>query len=400
MTRVLYVAPYVPSPIRTRPWNVLRGLARRGYRVTVAALEDGYATEADRRELRAFCESVHVLPHPAWRGALQAAAAMPSSRIPLSVAFCRSRALAATVRALATTSSFDVAHVEHLRAAPLVRELGGLPAVFDAVDCLTDLFRQRHREREGGPLRTWISGLEATRLSAYEPAACRAFAHVAVTTGAEAACLLSLAPGLGVAVVPNGVDAEYFRPRDDAAPEDYTLVFSGKLSYFANEDAARYLLEEILPRLRERVPEARVILAGARPSRALRAIAARAGGVRVTGYVSDLRPVLSCACAAVCPVRVAVGVQNKVLEAMAMGLPVVATPLAARGALADAPGAALRVAADADGFARACAEVLTAPAAARAEAGAAARSFVRARAGWERAVEGFADLYASAMRRK
>ena len=143
-----------------------------------------------------------------------------------------------------------------------------------------------------------------------------------------------------------------------------------------------------------------MILAGARPSRALRAIAARAGGVRVTGYVSDLRPVLSCACAAVCPVRVAVGVQNKVLEAMAMGLPVVATPLAARGALADAPGAALRVAADADGFARACAEVLTAPAAARAEAGAAARSFVRARAGWERAVEGFADLYASAMRRK
>ena len=392
--RVLYVAPYVPSPVRTRPWNVLRRLAARGYRITVVALEDGYATDADRAALAGFREAVHLIPHPVWRGALHALAAVPT-RTPLSAAWCASPALARQVRSLASSGAFDVAHVEHLRAAAHVSgALGSLPRVLDAVDCLTDLFRQR-RERDTGPLRTLLSGVEAARLRWAEPHYYRGFSRVAVTTEAEAEALGILAPELPLAVVPNGVDAEVFRPRADVAPEPGLLVFSGKLSYFANEDAAGYLLDEILPRVRRRIPEARLLLAGARPSRRLQERATRAGGVTLTGYVDDLAAELARAWAAVCPLRIAAGVQNKLLEALAVGVPVVAPARAARS-LPDAPAGALRVADGPEALASACAEALERSPEERRRDGAAGRQYVCGRFGWDRAAEGFTELYASA----
>src|SRR6476659_6091359 len=102
------------------------------------------------------------------------------------------------------------------------------------------------------------------------------------------------------------------------------------MSHVANDDAARFLLRDILPRLRRLRPNTHLILAGSGPSAALREMARRAGNVSVTGFVDDIRPSLRRAAVAVCPIRIGVGIQNKVLEAMAMGKPVVASPLAAR----------------------------------------------------------------------
>jgi glycosyltransferase involved in cell wall biosynthesis len=397
--RILFVAPYVPSPVRVRPYEVIRHLPRLGHRVTLVVVADGHgdspAPDTVPSELYAACDAVHVVPHPRWRAAANCLRALPTPE-PLWAAYCRSPDMLRVVRDLAASGRFDVAHVEHLRAAFVAPALGGLPAVFDAVDCIADL--QRQMKGFGGAAARFVAWEEWAKLRRYEPRAYARFDRIAVTTRHEAESLSGLAATAGVTLppvtaIPNGVDLERFRPRPDVAPEPDTLVFSGKLSYRANDDAARFLLTDILPRVREKRPGARLLLVGAAPSPSLRALAARVGGVEVTRYVDDLGRELARARVAVCPLRIGVGIQNKALEAMAAGVPVVCTPLAGR-ALAGAP---VTVAEDAATLADVTAALLALPEAEWRDASRRARGYVEANHRWEDIALRFEALYRDAL---
>jgi glycosyltransferase involved in cell wall biosynthesis len=164
-------------------------------------------------------------------------------------------------------------------------------------------------------------------------------------------------------------------------------VFTGVLSYHPNADAALFLVDEVLPRLRRAVPDVRVEIVGRDPAQALRERAKSDPALSVTGFVPDLRPHLETAAVAVAPVRYGAGVQNKVLEAMAMELPVVATPFVAGGLRA--PGgeeAPLAVGDGPDAFADRVAQLLRNPQAAR-ELGQAGRRFVEQHHVWARSAE-------------
>jgi glycosyltransferase involved in cell wall biosynthesis len=395
LRRILYVLPYVPSPIRVRPYQLIRHLARRGHAITIVALEDSFADPAALRELESLCEAVHIVPHGKRRALANCLAAV-ATPTPLWAAFTRSPDMSRLLRRLSASGRFDVAHVEHLRAAHFARDLGPLPRIIDAVDCITALRRQMLDSPDASPRDKLLSWEEWVKLRRYEPHAYRAFARVAVTSAFDAGALAALDPVLTPArVIPNGVDLDYFRPDGDIAPDPYRIVFSGKMSYQANDDAARFLLAEVLPRLRALRPGVKLTIAGSRPTAALQSLAARTEDVEVTGYVDDLRPYLTGAALALCPLRIGVGIQNKVLEAMAMGRPVVCTPLAARAlspeALAgEAP--AVRVADNADGLARLCAELLARPQEART-AGDAALRYVKLHHSWENAADRFTALY-------
>ncbi len=392
--RILYVLPYVPSPIRVRPYQIIRALAHAGRRVTVVALADEFASDDAVAELRTFCDAVHVVPHPRARAVWQALRALPTPT-PLWAAYCFSEAMEKTLRALVATGAFDVAHVEHLRAAHFARALAPLPTVFDAVDCITALRQQMMRNVAAPPVSRLLSWEEWGKLRAYEPRVYRSFGQVAISSEHDEAELRRLDGGLPpITVIPNGVDADYFCPDPRVAPEADTLVFSGKMSYEANHDAASFLLGEILPRLRQSRPGVKAILVGSAPSNALKALAARTGNVALTGFVSDIRPYLVQASVAVCPMRIGVGMQNKVLEAMAVGRPVVCSPIAAR-ALPEGTGTnhGVHIADTADEFARVCAELLSGPVETLAESGRAARAFVAPRYRWSTTADAFNRLY-------
>jgi len=152
---------------------------------------------------------------------------------------------------------------------------------------------------------------------------------VLVTSPVDKEALLALPSGksrppASITVIRNGVDLDYFRPAPESVREEATLVFSGKMSYHANVTMARHLVEDILPRVRRSIPNARLLIVGKDPPGEIEALGQKWPGVSVTGTVPDVRPYLQRATLAVVPMVYGAGVQNKVLEAMACATPVVA----------------------------------------------------------------------------
>lgn len=402
--RILFVAPYVPSLIRVRPFQFLRSLAGQGHRITLAALgADGAQADAEALEaLTPYCEAVHIVPLSKKAAALRCALRLPTPT-PLWAAYCFSPEMERLLRQLTTEQSFDVAHVEHLRAAHFAPVLKGrLPLVFDAVDCITELQSQLMHSGGRGALGRLVSWEEHRKLRRYEPVMAALFDRILITSESDAECLGALAEDRGLSlpieVIPNGVDLDYFYPLPDVPTLPGNIVFSGKMSYAANRDAALFFCAEIFPAIRKAFPSATLTLAGSGPTADLRALAARPGsGIEVTGRVPDLRPFLARAAVAVCPLRVGVGIQNKVLEAMAMGKALVATPLASRPLEPSAVGECLQVADTPADFAAQILSLLQNPDDA-ARLGHNARRYVETRHDWNVLTHRLTALYQAASR--
>jgi glycosyltransferase involved in cell wall biosynthesis len=275
------------------------------------------------------------------------------SPMALQAAYYFSPAMQDKIATLLATRQFDVLHVEHLQASAVVPERCHLPMVYDAVDCITALYAQFARQKPS-LLTRLLSQVEWLKLSTYEPLVARRFDQVVVTSEKDKEELLHLDPYLPVEVVRNGVDLEYFTSSGTCLTP--TLIFSGKMSYYANEAAAVFFCEQILPLICKQLPETTLVIAGSTPSKTVQRLGQH-GNVHITGSVPDLRPVFQRARVAVCPIVVGAGIQNKVLEAMAMGKPVVATSKACQ-ALSVSRGQHLLIADDPKAFADAVVKLL------------------------------------------
>ena len=337
---VLYVTPYVPSRIRTRPYNLIKALARCGHTITLLTASTSAEEQAQAEHLRSYCHRVEVFPVPKWCSLLNCARALPS-REPLQAMYCYSAAMECRIAQIVQQEPIDVVHIEHLRAARLGRAVQHVPKVYDSVDCISLLFERAWRN--GARLSSRLmAGLDLARTRRYEARLLGQYAHIVITSGEDKRALESLgerylspasrkAP---VTVVTNGVDLRYFSPREDHRRGDghpstnsghRTLVFTGKMSYHANMAAVLHFARQILPRIWAVCPNVCFQVVGKDPPPIIQALALETR-VEVTGYVDDLRPYLAQASVAVCPTGYAVGIQNKVLEAMAMGTPIVSTP--------------------------------------------------------------------------
>jgi polysaccharide biosynthesis protein PslH len=189
--------------------------------------------------------------------------------------------------------------------------------------------------------------------------ACR-FDHMLVTAPSDRNALLGLVP-LGkspseISVLPNGVDLEYFHPSAEFQRDPETIIFSGKMSYHANISMAKYLVKEIMPRIWKFRPAVRLYIVGKDPAPAIKKMT-RNPLITVTGTVDDIRPYLWRAAVSVVPLLYGAGIQNKILEAMATGTPVVTT-CQALSALQAQPGKDLFVSDDPDGFSQAVLQLI------------------------------------------
>jgi glycosyltransferase involved in cell wall biosynthesis len=417
--RVLFVVPYAPNLVRVRPLQLITHLARRGHDLTIATLWTDDDEEADLRGLQALGARVVARPLSPLRSASNCLAAVPS-KTPLQAVYCWHPGLAAelvTQHATGQIPPYDIVHVEHLRGAHyglwLKRQMAGRspaaqpPVVWDAVDCISHLFSQAARQSRSLKGRL-MTRFELGRTQRYEGWLVGQFDHVTVTSPVDQQALATLwqehsagrhLPGAGSAanrltVLPNGVDLDYFTP--DATPRGpATVVLSGKMSYHANVSAALHLVHDIMPRVWSVQPEVRVVIAGKDPAQQIRQLALQhPDRVEVTGAVPDIRPYLRQATVAVAPMLYSAGIQNKVLEAMACGAPVIANQPAV-SALAVRPGTDLLIAGNAADFAAEILALLANPAAQR-EIGQAGRAYVERCHSWHAVASQLETVYTSA----
>ncbi len=340
--KVLYVTPYVPSRIRTRSYHLIRALSGLGHSVLLLAACGGTEAEwAEAQELRQWGVEVELVTVSRLRSLGNCLWALPTGE-PLQALYAYHPELVQRVGELAREEGCDVVHIEHLRAARLVRAVSGVPAVYDSVDCISLLFEQTLRiaPQLRSRLMAW---LDLGRTRRYEARLLGQYDRVVVTSQRDKEALEELARRYlrpparpaPVTVVTNGVDLDYFRPGElPLTREPHMVVMTGKMSYHANMTGALFFAR-VLPRIWATNPAVRFFIVGKEPPEVVRKLA-QDERIVVTGMVSDLRPYLARASVAVCPVPYAAGVQNKALEAMAMGTPVICTPAAFSGLQAQA----------------------------------------------------------------
>jgi len=395
MSEILFLSHRVPYPPtkgdKIRSWHLLSGLARR-CTVHLGAFVDDPADWSDLDGLRAVCGELCL--RPIARGAALARGMTGLLHgAPLTIGYYRDRALGDWVRALAARRRIDAVFVYSSSmaqyAAGSALAVDG-PRVIDFCDVDSDKWRQ-YADSHTPPV-SWIYAREARLLERCERRATLAFDAALVSAEPEAMLLRRIVPEAAgrVRVLTNGVDASYFDP-SGSWPNPYPVgrrpvVFTGAMDYHANIDAVRWFGEAALPSIRAAMPDAVFAIVGSNPAPQVRAMA-RADGVLVTGRVADIRPYLAHAAVVVAPLRIARGVQNKVLEALAMARPVVATANAVQG-IPGASQAGVCVRDEGEGLAAAVIERLAQGAPSAADG----RRLVLERYAWQTQVDAVAEL--------
>jgi sugar transferase (PEP-CTERM/EpsH1 system associated) len=385
MREILFLSHRIPYPPdkgdKIRSYNLLKGLSER-YRVHLGTFVDDAADWQHVADLRRICAETCILPlDPRWARA-RSLLGLLSGRA-LTMAYYDSRRLCSWVRDLARSHRLAGAYVYSSCMGPYAADLDlgrGAVRIMDFCDIDSDKWRQ-YAPTHGYPMK-WVFAREARMLARAESELAAKFDASLVISEAEAGILRSIAPCSGdrVAVLPNGVDAEYFDPGrcydNPFQSGGRRIVFTGAMDYHANVDAVTWFARDVFPTVRRRLPDAVFVIVGSNPTLAVRQLASLPG-VEVTRRVPDVRPYLAHASAVVAPLRIARGVQNKVLEALAMARPVIATENALQG-IPDAGLAGVITPADPGAFADA---VITSLEAALAEPR--GRAFVLDRFVWK-----------------
>jgi len=298
----------------------------RTHDVTVAALirtEDGIHGTS---ELQPYCTKMLTAPTGELASYGRAIACVPTPE-PSSMGYFHSPRLAAAVRRELQSTPYDMICVHCSSVAPYVAAAGRVPKMLDFGDMDSQKWLAYARYRRF-PL-SLVYALEGRKMQRSEAALARQFDLCSCTTRDELDALRKHAAPRRYGWFPNGVDTDYFAPTAEPRDPD-TLCFLGRMDYYPNQECMMEFCGETFPRLRQRRPRIKLLIVGAAPSRAIRRLADQPGVV-VTGSVADVRPHVRCAALSVAPLRIARGTQNKILESLAMGIPVVCSPIAARG---------------------------------------------------------------------
>lgn len=393
---VLWVKTELLHPIdkggRIRTYNMLRALKRQ-HRVTYLTLDNGGAAPDAAESALEYCHELIRVPFDEARRLsprfwLELVANL-ASPLPYAIAKYRSERLRSEIRDAVRDRGIDVVVCDFLAPSQNVPSDLGCPIVLFQHNVEAAIWK-RHAEVRENPLARTYFGEQWRRMERFEREECRRFDRVVAVSRADAEAIERQYGVASVADVPTGVDIEYFRPTGRSTPEKHNLVFTGSMDWLPNEDGIVWFVDEVLPRVHERIPEVTLTIVGRNPPARIQALASRDARLRVTGSVPDVRPYIEQAAAFVVPLRVGGGTRLKIFEALAMERPLVSTTIGAEGLplehgvhalIADGPGP----------FADAIVQVLSDPeiATGLAQAGS---LHVRSQFGWDRAAEQFIDL--------
>lgn len=326
---ILYIChrfPYPPSRGgKIRPFNMIRHLSRE-HAVTVCSLARSDEEAKQAQGIAPHCARyfVHRVREPMQWARMIARLPTP---MPSSPGYFRSSAMARRVRGLLAREKFGLIFVHCSSVAPYVAHYTAAPKILDFGDMDSQKWLEYARFKPF-PLSVGYR-LEGMKMMAEEVRMARRFDLCTATTRAERATLDSFNTGTPSEWFPNGVDSEYFAPTDEPYDPD-TISFVGRMDYYPNQECMFDFCTNTLPRLQQQRPNLKLVIVGAEPSAQVRKLG-ELRGVTVTGSVPDVRPYVRRSALMVAPLNIARGTQNKILEAMALGVPVVTSATAAGG---------------------------------------------------------------------
>jgi sugar transferase (PEP-CTERM/EpsH1 system associated) len=389
MSDILFLSHRIPFPPnkgdKIRSYHMLKHLAAR-HRVHLGTFIDDPRDRDYIATLEEVCASVRAIElNPRVAKLLSLTGLLRGEA--LTASYYRNRRLAQWVRETLSTKPITAVVAYSSGVAQFVDSVadGSVRRIMDFVDVDSEKWRQYAETAQSSPAR-WVYRREAKLLARLERRIATEFDAGLFASPAEAEFFRqSLSQSAHIQGMSNGVDSDFFDPQavrenpyaDAVGP---VIVFTGMMDYRANIEGVTWFATDVFPRIRRQVPQALFYIVGGRPARAVRALDEQAG-VHVTGRVPDTRPFIRHAHAAVAPLKIARGIQNKVLEALSMGTPTIGTAAAFEGIDAF-PGRKEATASDAEAFAAAVVQVLAShhPACPDERL----REFVREHYNWER----------------
>jgi polysaccharide biosynthesis protein PslH len=395
--RILWLTPNLLLPLdkggKLRTWHLMRHLERRHEITCVCFADPGQPIDHHRGMTAACTELVTIPRHEGTKEGLQFYASVARhllSRLPYAVAQYRSDKFRAAVLDTLASGPYDRIVCDFLVPAVNLPSRLPCPAVLFTHNVEAEIWR-RHAETATGWLRRRLYASQWRRMLRFERRTLSRFDRVLAVSDVDRDTFERLYPGsvaAPIAVIPTGVDTEYFAPPPETSGGTPHIVFTGSMDWLPNVDGVQFFCREILPRVRQAVPEATFSIVGRAPTPAVRRLAQEAG-VEVTGRVEDVRPYLAQAAVYVVPLRIGGGTRLKIFEAMSAGRAVVSTRIGAEG-LPVEDGRHLLLADDPPAFAHAVVKLLHDESARRA-LGQAARALVTERYDWAAAAERFED---------
>jgi len=355
--KILYLAHRIPYPPnkgdKIRSFHEIEYLSRE-HELHLVAFCDRREDLRYAKRLEDYCGSVTLVPTNRFIQTVRAAASMIAGG-PFTLGYFSSRGMKRAVSSQLSRHHFDLIFVYCSSMAPYVEGLSTIPKILDFVDSDACKWAQYSGVKKR-PMK-WVYGLEGDRLKRYESRMIDTF-DFSVFVSPREADHLPKRQKHKLLFIQNGIDLDFYQP--ETRPEkSRDIIFTGVMDYLPNVDAVTYFARDVFPLIRSRFPESRFLIVGSNPVAEVRKLA-ELPGVIVTGTVPDVRPFVAQARVAVAPLRISQGIQNKILQALAAGLPVVASPNAA-AALANLTRFPLTIANSPMAFATAVADYLDQP---------------------------------------
>jgi sugar transferase (PEP-CTERM/EpsH1 system associated) len=328
--KILFACHRLPYPPKRggkiRPFNIVRHLTSQGHCVTVATLSRSSEELEEGQGLREYCDKLLVGEIGKVSATVQMVGRLPSTS-PSSMGYFYSRPLHRQVAAELETGGYDMVFVHCSSAAQYVRARPDIPSILDFGDMDSQKWLDYSKFRPFPlSLGYWLEG---SKLHRQEKRLAANFTMSTCTTRAELNSLRELGTAGKTGWFPNGVDADFFCPDEGEYDQDQ-ICFIGRMDYYPNQQGMTWFCSEILPAIQARRPETKLVIVGAAPPPNIRRLG-ELPGVTVTGTVPDVRPYVRRSVLTVAPLMIARGTQNKILESMAMGVPVLSSTTAAGG---------------------------------------------------------------------
>jgi len=322
--KILFITARFPFPPLTGdksiPYQRLKHLSRK-HDITLLSFSDDLRDSEYSEEIRKYCTDIHVV---SLRRA-QAYGNLMSGMFghtPFQVLYYRSNRFKTALNELLRENRYDLIHAFMLRIAPYTSEYRQCPKIIELIDSMALNMRRRASLENG--IRKLIFTEEARRVSRYEAEVAERFDRAVVVSDIDAKAI----GADNIVVAPLGVDLQHFFPGSLNARDGNLIIFTGNMRYFPNEMALLYFTRDIFPLIQKRRPGAKFWVIGAAPSRAIRQLERANRAIRVLGFVDSMCAHISLASVSVCPMLAGSGMQFKILEALACGVPVVATSVA------------------------------------------------------------------------